>query len=38
MVFVLFLCTVTCVISAGCTTGSRKAELVASGYAKGEDW
>ena len=35
MVFVLFPC---CAIAAGCPTGSRKTELVASGYAKGEDW
>ena len=34
MVFVLLLCTLHCVISTGCPTGSRKIELVASGHLK----
>ena len=34
MVFVLFLCMLSCVISAGYPTESRQAELVASGYCK----
>ena len=38
MVFVLFLCMLSCVISAGYPTESRKAELVASVYAKGDGW
>ena len=38
MVFVLFLCTLSCVISASYPTGSRQAELAASGYAKGDGW
>ena len=38
MVFVLFLCMLHCVFSAGCATGPRKTELVASGRAKSERW